>query len=132
APDDILAVRGVGIIGPKGDLIQALVERIPPSEWERVVLIGPAQRELPVGLNVLACDDPDQRELVCDQVVTIFHRSFERFWGPRTDDLLRAAILTLLEKPGTTLCEVPLLLLQPEMRQKFIADLDDPVGLEPF
>ncbi|MGI0130742.1 MAG: type IV secretory system conjugative DNA transfer family protein, partial [Thermoplasmata archaeon] len=132
ALDDILAGRGVGVIDPKGDLVQALLERIPPSESDRVVLIDPAQRELPVGFNVLACDDSDLHEVVCDHVVTIFKKTYERFWGPRTDDLLRAAILTLLQKPGSTLCEVPLLLLQPEVRQWFIEDLDDPVGLEPF
>ncbi len=132
ALDDIQAGRGVGVVDPKGDLVQALLERIPTSEWDRVVLIDPAQRERPVGFNVLDCPDPELHEVVCDHVVTIFKKTYERFWGPRTDDLLRAAILTLLQRPDTTMCEVPLLLLQPEVRRTFINQLDDPVGLEPF
>ena len=132
ALDDIRAGRGVGVIDPKGDLIRALLERIPRAEAERVVLIDPTFRDQPVGLNILDCADPDERELVCDGIVTIFKKTYERFWGPRTDDILRAAILTLLRKPGATLCEVPLLLLNATVRQKLTAKLDDPVGLKPF
>jgi len=132
ALDDIRAGRGVGVIDPKGDLIRALLERIPIAEAGRVVLIDPTFRDQPVGLNVLECPDPDERELVCDAIVTIFKKTYERFWGPRTDDILRAAILTLLRKPGATLCEVPLLLLNPTVRQRLTAKLDDPVGLKPF
>ena len=132
ALDDITAGRGVGVIDPKGDLVQALIERIPRSEWDRVAIVDPSLRDLPVGINVLSCDDPDLHDVVTDQVVAIFKKTYERFWGPRTDDLLRASILTLLQRPGATLCEVPLLLLQPEARQRFIKDIDDPVGLEPF
>jgi hypothetical protein len=132
ALEDINAGRGVGVIDPKGDLVRDLLERIPEREWDRVILIDPSLREHPVGLNVLACEDPDLHEVVTDQVVTIFKKTYERYWGPRTDDLLRAALLTLLSQPGSTLCEVPLLLLRPEARQRFVGKLDDPVGLEPF
>jgi len=132
ALDDIRAGRGVGVIDPKGDLVRGLLERIPGEHADRLVLIDPTYREHPVGLNVLDCPDPDERELVCDAIVTIFKKTYERFWGPRTDDILRAAILTLLAKPGATLCEVPILLLNPIVRQKLIAKLRDPVGLKPF
>lgn len=132
ALDDIRASRGVGVVDPKGDLVQALLERIPAEEAGRVVLIDPSYREQPVGLNVLECPDPDLHEVVADAIVTIFKKTYERFWGPRTDDILRAAVLTLLRHPGSTLCEVPLLLLQPEARRRYTESLRDPVGLEPF
>src|SRR5712692_8816176 len=112
ALDDIEAGRGVGVIDPKGDLIRALLERIPLRHQDRVVLIDPSLRERPVGLNVLDCEEPDLHDVACDQLVTIFRKTYERFWGPRTDDLLRAAVLTLLHRPGSSLSEVPLLLLQ--------------------
>ena len=132
ALDDIEAGRGVGVIDPKGDLVRSLLERIPEREWDRVILIDPSQRERPVGLNVLDCSDPDLHDLVCDQVIAIFKKTYERYWGPRTDDVLRAAVLTLLLTPGTTLCEVPLLLLKPAARRHFLKELRDPVGLGPF
>jgi Type IV secretion-system coupling protein DNA-binding domain len=132
ALDDIDAGRGVGVIDPKGDLVRELLERIPKSAAPRVILIDPAYRDRPVGLNVLECPEPERREVVCDEIVTIFRKMYAQFWGPRTDDVLRAALLTLLHHPGTTLCEVPLLLLRPEARESLTANLDDPVGLQPF
>jgi len=134
ALEDIQAGRGVGVIDPKGDLVRALLERIPDEASSRLVLIDPTHRDYPIGLNVLDCADPDEREVVCDAIVTIFRKTYERFWGPRTDDILRASILTLLRKPGATLCEVPLLLLDPMVRQRLTAKakLQDPVGLKPF
>jgi hypothetical protein len=129
---DIEAGRGIAVIDPKGDLVRDLLERIPHRHWDRVVLIEPSLRDHPVGLNLLECDDPDQHELVCDQLVTIFRKTYERFWGPRTDELLRAAVLTLLRRPDSSLCEVPLLLLENNARKVLIKDLRDPVGLQPF
>jgi hypothetical protein len=123
---------GVGVIDPKGDLVRDLLQRIPRSLAGRVVLIDPAERDYPIGLNVLDCPDPDLREVVCDSVVTIFRKNYERFWGPRTDDVMRAAVLTLLHRPGLTLCEIPLLLLHPEGRTKLVGKLNDPVGLDAF
>jgi hypothetical protein len=129
---DIEGGRGVAVIDPKGDLVRDLLERIPRRHWDRVLLIDPSLREQPVGLNLLECDDPDQHEVTCDQIVTIFRKTYERFWGPRTEDLLRAAVLTLLRRPDSSVCEIPLLLLQPEARRVFTEALRDPVGLEPF
>jgi hypothetical protein len=129
---DIEAGIGVGVLDPKGDLIHELLERIPSRHAHRLVLIDPATRERPVGINVLECAEPHQRELVTDAVVTIFQKSFERFWGPRTDDILRAALLTLSRHPSATLCEVPLLLLDRQVRARLTKDLGDPVGLKPF
>lgn len=132
ALQDIDAGIGVGVIDPKGDLIRDLLERIPSAHQDRLVLFDPAQRDRPLGLNVLDCDKPDERELVTDAVVSIFRKTFERFWGPRTDDILRAAVLTLLRHPGATLCEVPLLLLNRDVRARLTKNLDDPIGLRPF
>jgi energy-coupling factor transporter ATP-binding protein EcfA2 len=132
ALQDIEAGIGVGVVDPKGDLVRDLLERIPKEHQDRLVLFDPAQRERPLGLNVLDCEDPSERELVTDGVVSIFRKNFERFWGPRTDDILRVALLTLLRHPGTTLCEVPLLLLNREVRARLTKQLDDPIGLRPF
>ena len=123
---------GCGVIDPKGDLIRDLLERIPQAHSDRVVLIDPSIRDRVVGINVLDCPDPDMREVVADQVVTVFRKNFDQYWGPRSDDIMRAALLTLLRVPGATLCEVPSLLLNPEAWSDVLDDVQDPVGLEPF
>jgi hypothetical protein len=126
------AERGFCVVDAKGDLVNDLLERLPDEYADRVVLIDPSRRDRPVGINVLECDDPEKAELVCDSAVTIFRKQFEKFWGPRTDDLLRGAILTLLRHPGSTLCEVPMLLLQPAARARFTQGISDPIGLGPL
>lgn len=97
-----------------------------------MVLVNPDDRNFPVGINMLECTSEEERELVCDNLIAIFKRIYERFWGPRTDDILKAAILTLLHEEGATLTEVPLLLSDPVFRSKYIRKIDEPVALEPF
>ena len=130
--DDIAAKRGVGVFDPKGDLVHAVLERLPASAWPRVTLIDPSRRDRPVGLNVLEHWTADDRELACDRLITIFRKTYQESWGPRTDDLLRGAVLTLLHQEDATICEVPLLLLKPDDYRDLIAGLADPIGLGPF
>lgn len=132
ALQDVDEKIGVGAIDPKGDLISDLCERIPATECDRVVLIDPAYRDMPVGINVLECPDPAQREVVCDALIAIFRKTYQQFWGPRTEDVLRTSVLTLMRVPGLTICEVPFLLLDDDFRAAVTKDLDDPVGLRPF
>ena len=127
---DLAAGRGAVVIDPKGDLVEEILARIPagPSSSGSICSIRSTPR--PPGLNVLEGADHD---LVVDQLVGIFRRVYERFWGPRTDDILRAALLTLLETgAGATLADVPRLLTDARWREQLLAELDDPVGLEPF
>ncbi|AEV84394.1 type VI secretion protein [Actinoplanes sp. SE50] len=123
--DDIHAGRGTVVIDPKGDLVTDLLDRIPLTCARRLVLLDPDQPGGPT-LNPLEGDDHD---LVVDNVVSIFGRIFAKHWGPRIDDTLRVACLTLLRKPGATLTQVPELLNEREFRRKFTQDLNDPAGL---
>jgi hypothetical protein len=110
---DAEAGRSAIVIDPKGDLVTAILERLPEKAVRRTCLLNPDDPETSVGLNVLQGDDPD---LVVDHIVSVFRRIYEHAWGPRTDDIMRAACLTLIETPGATLAEVPLLLTHREIR----------------
>ena len=126
---DLEAGRGAVVIDPKGDLVEEILERIPPRQEGQVDLLDPLD-PAPPGLNVLEGADHD---LVVDQLVGIFRRVYERFWGPRTDDILRAGLLTLLEAGGqATLADVPRLLTDERWREQLLLEFEDPVGLEPF
>ncbi|MBK8077590.1 MAG: type IV secretion system DNA-binding domain-containing protein [Kineosporiaceae bacterium] len=128
---DMQAGRGVIVVDPKGDLVADVLDRIPPERTGDVVVLDPADEERPVGLNLLARPD-DSPELVVDQVVSIFHDLYKDSWGPRTDDILRAALLTLVGVPRMTLAEVPLLLTDPSFRWPLVGRINDPVALGPF
>ena len=91
--DDIRAGRGVLVLDPKGDLVGDLLDRLPLAAANRLFLIDPTDSGPRPSLNVLAHGDP---ELMVDNIVGIFRRLFASSWGPRTDDVLRAACLTLV------------------------------------
>ncbi|MEH1166443.1 DUF87 domain-containing protein [Micromonospora sp. CPCC 205539] len=126
--DDIHARRGVVVIDPKGDLVLDLLDRIPTSHANRLTIIDPDQ---PAGttLNPLQGADHD---LVVDNIVSIFGRIFAKHWGPRIDDTLRVACLTLLRKANATLTLIPPLLNDKKFRYAFTQDLDDPEGLRGY
>jgi hypothetical protein len=128
---DMQSGRGVIVVDPKGDLVADVLDRVPEGRTGEVVLLDPADEERPVGLNLLARPS-DSPELVVDQVVSIFHDLYRDSWGPRTDDILRAALLTLVGVPGMTLAEVPLLLTDPGFRRPLVGRVNDPVALGPF
>ncbi|GAA4262773.1 hypothetical protein GCM10022255_101300 [Dactylosporangium darangshiense] len=126
--DDVKARRGVVVIDPKGDLALDILDRLPASVADRLVLIDPDQ-ERGATLNPLAGLDDD---LVVDNIVSIFSKIFQRHWGPRIDDVLRVACLTLMRKANATLTLVPPLLNDKQFRAAFTVDLDDPEGLKGF
>lgn len=128
---DIDAGNGVVVVDPKGDLIADCLDRVPKHRSGEVILLDPTDDDRPVGLNPLAGANA-RSDLVVEQVVGIFHKLYAEFWGPRTDDILRAALLTLVSQPGMTLCEVPLLLTDQGFRRRLVARIDDPIALEPF
>ncbi|MGD0082037.1 MAG: type IV secretory system conjugative DNA transfer family protein [Acidimicrobiales bacterium] len=132
AVQDLEAGRGVVLLDPKGDLVQSVLERMPPKRRADVIVLDPADTSRPVGLNPLESVDVDHAEVVVENLVGLFKSLYRHSWGPRLDDILRAALLTLATSKGTTLCEVPLILTDPGYRRRLVGGLDDPVGLESF
>src|SRR6266511_986505 len=126
--DSILSRRGTVVIDPHGDLVLDVLDRIPACVGSRLVLFDPDQPNPPT-LNPLEGDDPD---LVVDNLVSIFGNIFAKAWGPRMDDVMRVACLTLLRHANVTLQHIPPLLNSPQFRSAMTVDLDDPDGLAGF
>jgi hypothetical protein len=128
AVDDIAAGRGTVVIDPHGDMVLDILDRLPASVADRVVLFDPDQPNPPT-LNPLSGDDPD---LVVDNLVSIFGNIFAKAWGPRMDDVMRVACLTLLRHANVTLQHIPSLLNSAPFRSAMTVGLDDPAGLRGF
>jgi hypothetical protein len=128
---DIAAGRGVVVIEPKGDLVADVLARIPLERVDDVVVLDPTDTDRPVGLNPLLTRGR-RPELVADQVLAVFHGLWSSNWGPRLQDILHSALLTLAGSGDASLCALPALLTNPTVRRRLKARVDDPVALEPF
>jgi len=115
---DARAGRGLAVFDPKGDLTRDLLARLPASVTDRLVVIDPDERQAPVSLNLFdLADDPED---VADQLVGVMAKVWAQYWGPRTDDLARHAVLTLAHVPGATLADLPTLLADAAYRRRVV------------
>ncbi|MFF7343591.1 MULTISPECIES: type IV secretion system DNA-binding domain-containing protein [Streptomyces] len=122
---DTEAGRGAVVIDPKGDLVTDLLQRLPVELGEKVVLFDADSKTRPPVLNPLEGADGPR---TVDNLVSIFSRVYAASWGPRTDDILRASLLTLRAQPGTPiLTDLPKLLSNPAFRQRATDQLDDEI-----
>lgn len=128
--DDADAGRGLIVIDPKGDLVTDVLSRLPKRFAERVVLFDADSKAPPPCVNPLDIDRTNRTslDLAVDNLVTVFHRIYSQWWGPRTDDVMRASLLTLCAQPGTaTLADLPRLLTEPAFRARVTRTTTDPV-----
>ncbi|MFC3499909.1 type IV secretory system conjugative DNA transfer family protein [Micromonospora krabiensis] len=126
---DITAGRGTVVIDPRGDLVTDILDRLPASYAKKIVIIDPDQ-DNPGCFNPL--DDRGDPHLAVDNLVGIFAKIFQGQWGPRMDDTMRVACLTLMRHAKPTLSLVPSLLQDKQFRARFTHGLDDPDGLGGF
>jgi hypothetical protein len=118
------------VVDPKGDMIRDILARLPSQIAARTVLFDADDAACPPRLNVLQADALDERDMVVDNVTGIFSRIFQAYWGPRTDDVFRAACLTLLvdDSSGAShLADVADLLTNATVRARRTAGIADPV-----
>lgn len=128
---DIQAGRAVVLVEPKGDLAEALLARIPAHRLDDVVVLDPLD-DSPVGLNPLAGHGSSQVRV--EGLLAVFRALFADSWGPRTNDILSASLLTLARRGDTTLVMVPLLLTNPGFRRSVTQQVvrADPLALGAF
>lgn len=115
---------GLCVLDPHGDFVGRLLTLVPPARRDDVILFAPGakdQFEQPMGLNILACDrsDPRQVRRVISTVIDTLYKLFAYSWGPRMEDLLRNSILALMATPDTTLLDLLLLLASPKHRERY-------------
>jgi len=127
---DIADGLAVVVIEPKGDLIDDVLAHIPEHRQGEVVVLDPADLT-PVGLNPLA-HHGQRSEVVADGILTIFKALYAEAWGPRTQDILHACLLTLTRRSDASLVMLPLLLTNAGFRRSLTSSLRDPLALEPF
>lgn len=128
---DINAGRSVLVLDPKTDLVNDVLMRIPEERIDDVVIIDPSD-SCPCGFNPLAFKDYGNPSLIADAVLSVLKEIFSDCWGIYTQDVLTAALLTLVGVEDATLLWLLPLLTDENFRRKITSKVKDRMALRPF
>ena len=118
------------MVDPKTDLVNDVLARIPIHGPDDVVVIDPTDPR-PVGLNPLRRSGR-HLALTADSMLAVFKELSGDSWGPRTEDVLLSALMTLAHHDGATLTMLPALLTNEKFRRSLTRNLDDHMGIGSF
>ncbi len=124
---NIINGEGVCVVDPHGELVEGILQSIPPHRMKDVVYFNPADTEYHIGFNVLELVDSKYKHLVASGLMGIFTKIWANAWSARMEYILNNTILALLDTPGTTLLGIQRMLVDKDYRQKIISNLKDPV-----
>jgi len=124
AIDDIRKGRGVAVIDPHGDLCNTILDYIPSHRINDCCYFNPADPEYAYPLNVLEAKNESQKELIASGVISIFKKLYGNIsWGPRLEHILRNAVLTLVNTPGSDLTHIVEILTNRTYRERVVSQL---------
>jgi hypothetical protein len=84
----------------------------------------------PIGLNILEIEDPEEKNVIANDVVSIFKRHSDN-WGEQIEEILSSAVLTLLSSSeGGHLGTLHQFLTQPDFRKEYLKTVNDEFILE--
>lgn len=124
---DIHAGKGVGVIDPHGDLIDAVLQFVPKERSNDVILFDPADKDYPISFNVLDCRDRDQRVLTASGIMSVFTKLWPDVWSGRMEHILRNTLLALLDNEGSSMLGIMRMYADPAYRRKIVSRVQDPV-----
>ena len=123
---DIRNGDGVAVLDPHGDLIDAIIDRIPPECAGDVVVFDPADEEYPVGFNILSARSELEKNLLSSDLVAVFRR-LSTSWGDQMNAVLGNGIIAFLESSrGGTLIGLRRFLVESAFRREFLTTVRDP------
>lgn len=130
---DFAAGRGFAFVDPHGDQAAAIADATPRHRTNDVIYLDAADLSHSIGWNPLERVAPDHRAVVAAQIA----EAFAGIWGlssaatPRLLYILDKALRLLLDNPagrgapGTTLIDLPRLLIDPAFRERLLARCED-------
>lgn len=122
---EVRAGHGAGLIDPHGDLADRALAAIPRARRGDLRLVNPSAEGMKPSFNLVGFTPPAERALAASVALSVLRKTFADAWGPRTEHILRCALLTLLDVPRSTLAGVPKLLLDERFRSMALRHVRD-------
>ncbi|HEY6803864.1 MAG TPA: type IV secretion system DNA-binding domain-containing protein [Pyrinomonadaceae bacterium] len=117
--------NGLCLLDPHGDLIDAVLERVPEHRVGDVIVLDPADEGHPVPFNVLSAHSELEKTLLASDLVAVFRR-LSTSWGDQMTSVLANAILAFLESAeGGSLADLRRFLVEPGFRKEFLPTVRD-------
>lgn len=121
------AGHGAGLIDPHGDLAERVLARVPRARRSDLFVLDPAALGAPPSLNLVGYRPPLERPLAAAAALSVLRKTFDSSWGPRTEHVLRNALLALLDVPRSTLGGVLRLVGDERFRANAMRHVRDPI-----
>lgn len=115
---DIERGNGVTFIDPHGDAAEELLDYVPEARIRDTYYFEPVN--FPLVLNPLALKGDSEIEGAADDLIYTFRRVLSDNWGPRMDSILRNALYSLLNIPGTTFLDIARILVDTPWRESVL------------
>jgi len=125
ATAEIEAGRGLLLVDPHADLGQEVIASVPRSRKNDLVVIDAVRPDLCPGLNPLQGANENNRALIASYVISAVKKFAGTSWGFRSEHVLRAALLAVLETRGPTLVDVERMLFDESHRHWVLKQTKD-------
>ncbi len=131
AIQDMEEGRGVSVLDPHGDLIDDLRAALPRNRLDDVIVFDLADRERPIGLNLLEHDraSPQQKTFLINEMMAIFDTLYDlrQTGGPMFENYMFNAMLLLMQDAEIepTLLHVPKVFIDASFRKELLARCSD-------
>lgn len=128
---DIRAGKGLAVLDPHGELVEDILQLIPPERAEEVIYFNPSDTERPMGLNVMEAETEEQMHFVTSSIIALMYKLYDPhktgIIGPRFEHAIRNAMLTIMAEPGSTFIELVRCLTDQKYVQELLPKVKDPV-----
>ena len=131
ALQDIQSGQGVAVIDPHGDLVEDLLQLMPPERAEDVIYFNPADVERPLGMNIMEAHNDEQQQFMASAVIGLMYKLYDPhrtgIVGPRFEHAIRNGMLTIMSKPGATFIELVRILTDAKYVEDYLPFVKDPM-----
>lgn len=117
---------GFAVIDPHGDLAEQVFDSVPEKRTRDVTYFNPGEASGRLGLNILE-ESGVESHLVVSGAIGVFKKIWATYWGPRMEHIFRHTLWALVEAKGTTLADVPRLLLDKDFRRQIVGNVSDQI-----
>ena len=124
---DVEAWNGLCLLDPHGDLVDTVLEHVPTSRINDVILFDVSDTDYPIWFNLLQAENEDEKNRIASGVVSTFQKLFENSWWPRLEYILRNVVLSVINYPNATLMHITRILTDKDFRAEVLSTINDAV-----